>query len=73
MKIYVVVRGEDGEGYTISGIYLTEVEADEHADELMRYGSWEFNGVDEAPFGEPSKVWSWTQGCDYIEMQEWEI
>lgn len=73
MKLWVVVQGENSAGYSISDILKSEAEADQHVDQLMRSGEWNFSHVSEAPFGQPSKTWAWGRGVDYIEMQEWEI
>ncbi len=64
MTVFIVSKGEMSEGSAILGVYST-LEAARKAALLVKTffsGGWRADGSD-----------SWTNGCDYLEIKEWEV
>ncbi len=64
MTIYIVSRGEMGEGSSIQKVFTTLEKAQAFAKNMSFcfVGGWESDGPH-----------NWYNGCDYIEIEEWEV
>lgn len=63
MKVYVLVVGEQCEGYGIVGIYKNRQDAVNDAKNVYpSFKKWEGNDVD-----------GWWSGCDYMEILVYEV
>lgn len=68
MKVFIVLRGDNGEGQSIRGVYAKEEEAAKAAVlEVTHYrGRWEL----EVP-GDSARVWR--NGADWVSVDEHEV
>lgn len=58
--VYIVLQGEDCEGASVKAVFATEDQAVQYVKE--NYARYEKTGP---------RRWHW--GCDYIEIEEWEV
>lgn len=58
--VYIVLQGEDCEGASVKAVFATEDQAVQYVKE--NYARYEKTG--------PRR---WHYGCDYIEIEEWEL
>ena len=67
-KVFILVRGEMHEGYSIRAVYSSIESAVKAAEaivaEQMSYGDVVWNRVAET---------EWVSGCDYIEVRSYEL
>jgi hypothetical protein len=70
-KIYIVLRGEKGEGGDVLKVFAEFETAIEQAPTLRKpcFGPWK-GGL--TP-GEGTVVASWKSGVDWLEVQEWSV
>lgn len=62
MKVYIVVRGENYDGYSIYGVYTSRTAAEKKVQSLISQDILEWR--------KDKYIQLWRHGCDYIEIMK---
>lgn len=69
MKVFIVIRGENGEGGTIQGVFTNAALATVSATKLTspNFGPWR------TAVPAPHQVMRWISGCDELVIEQWDV